>query len=187
MAGGDNGAWVDQVSYQVKPSPPRVITQPTPLQTVCEGSRVQWTVTATGAPPLTYQWQKDGVDLTGETVATLVLPGVTLAEAGTYTVRVSDAVGQTVSSGPAVLVSNRLGSVVSEFSEIMVARAGGIDLAEAVDQPERPLVAGSPAQWVGQECETHDGVDAAAVQGLARGAEAWFQQTFVGPGVLSYW
>jgi hypothetical protein len=54
---------------------------------------------------LTYQWQKNGVDLAGETNATLVLTGVNAAHDGNYT----------------VIVSNDWGSVTSNVSTFTVA------------------------------------------------------------------
>ncbi|PYM16364.1 MAG: hypothetical protein DME18_01725 [Verrucomicrobia bacterium] len=81
---------------------PPVITSQPASQTVTEGQGVAFSVGATGAPPLGYQWQFDGADLDGATNAELSLSAVTADKAGTYAVNVSNALGST-NSDPATL------------------------------------------------------------------------------------
>jgi hypothetical protein len=80
-----------------------VITSQPSSQTVDEGASVTFTVTATGAT--SYQWRKDGAPLTGKTASTLTLANVTTANAGSYTVVVSNS-SQSVTSSAAQLVVN---------------------------------------------------------------------------------
>ena len=72
--------------------PPQITAQPQSL-TVTNGATATFSVAASGAPPLLYQWRVNGNDLTGETNATLIIPGTQPASAGSYSVRVSNAVG----------------------------------------------------------------------------------------------
>ena len=58
---------------------------------------VTLTVNATGTAPLSFQWTKSGVDLSGQTSSTLTLNNVTSADAGAYSVKVSNAAGATTS------------------------------------------------------------------------------------------
>lgn len=81
--------------------PPSITQQPL-SQTNIVGSTVSFSVTATGTPPLAYQWEKDGANLSGQTNASLTLTNVQLADAGQYRVVVSNAVGS-VTSGEATL------------------------------------------------------------------------------------
>lgn len=60
------------------------------------------TATAKGAPPFTYQWKKDGVDISGQTQTALVLYGDTL-KSGVYSATVTNATGSSV-SGPYTLI-----------------------------------------------------------------------------------
>lgn len=62
-------------------------------------------VTADGTQPFTYQWQKNGVDLPGATAATYTVSSVTTVDAGSYTVRVSNAFGSTTSDACPVAVT----------------------------------------------------------------------------------
>ena len=55
-------------------------------------------VTANGTSPLTYQWQFEGVDISGATSEKLSIPFVHLADGGQYSVIVSNAFGSIASS-----------------------------------------------------------------------------------------
>ena len=67
---------------------PEITSQPTVEQIICSGSTANFSVTATGTG-LAYQWQKDGVDISGENNPSLSLSNVTTDESGDYTVVVS--------------------------------------------------------------------------------------------------
>ncbi|MCC6232774.1 MAG: immunoglobulin domain-containing protein [Verrucomicrobiales bacterium] len=82
---------------------PVIVTAPqAPDRNLFEGNAVLLSVAATGTPPLSYQWRKGGAALDGKTEATLSLTSITLADAGSYDVVVSNAFG-TVTSGAVVL------------------------------------------------------------------------------------
>ncbi len=68
--------------------PPRIVVQPV-SQTVNAGENASFSVVASGTPPLSYQWQFRGTNLTGETGANLTIPSVTTNNAGNYDVIVS--------------------------------------------------------------------------------------------------
>lgn len=76
---------------------PSISNQPQ-SQTVTTGSNVTFTVTATGTPAPTYQWAKNGTSITGATASSLTLSNVQTADAGNYTVTVSNSVGSVTSS-----------------------------------------------------------------------------------------
>lgn len=85
--------------------PPSITAQPV-SQTVSVGQNATFTVTATGTAPLTYQWRKDGTNLSGATSATYSLTGTQTNQAGSYTVVVSNLAGSVTSAPPAVLLVN---------------------------------------------------------------------------------
>lgn len=72
-----------------------LIATPPLTQTFNPGDTVTLSVAATGNGTLTYQWAKDGQDLTGKTAASLVLSNMTAADAGSYTVKVTDTLNGT--------------------------------------------------------------------------------------------
>ncbi|KAF0175877.1 MAG: peptidase domain protein [Limisphaerales bacterium] len=90
-------AFLDDVT--VAPAPPGVpiITVPPQDLTVQAGTSATLTVSATGTPPPAYQWLFNGTNLPGATSSDLTLANVQPANAGTYSVRVSNANGSTVS------------------------------------------------------------------------------------------
>jgi len=87
--------------------PPVIISQPA-SRTSLVGSTAAFTVAADGAPPLTYQWRRNGTNLvnigniSGATSPTLILSSVTLADGASYDVVVSGTASVT-SAPPAIL------------------------------------------------------------------------------------
>ncbi|MDR1790010.1 MAG: immunoglobulin domain-containing protein [Opitutaceae bacterium] len=69
--------------------PPAILVQPQG-GVFFRGDSHTFTVTATGDAPLSYQWLRDNLPLPGATNATLSLASITLADAGPYTVTVSN-------------------------------------------------------------------------------------------------
>jgi hypothetical protein len=58
--------WLDQVTY-IPGATAALITIPPVNQSVPAGTNVTFSVTASGTPPLSYQWQFDGTNITGAT------------------------------------------------------------------------------------------------------------------------
>ena len=69
-----------------------ILSQPT-SQTVLAGKTISFSVVATGAEPLAYQWSKDGSAIDGATASVLELADVSADDAGDYVVTVSNAAG----------------------------------------------------------------------------------------------
>jgi TATA-box binding protein (TBP) (component of TFIID and TFIIIB) len=63
-------------------------------------------VTANGTAPFTYQWKKDGVDISGATAISYVISNVTTAASGNYTVLVSNSLGNSLSNIATLTVVN---------------------------------------------------------------------------------
>lgn len=87
---------------QSPPDPrPRIVSQPQSL-TVTEGEAASFTVVAEGEPPLSYQWRKDGGNISGATSATYSIAAAQESDEGSYDVVVSNGFGS-VTSDPATL------------------------------------------------------------------------------------
>ena len=96
------------LTVNVASAAPAIATQPS-SQTMTVGQVVTFTVVATGTPTPTYQWQKNGAALAGETGASLVLTNVQTGAAGTYAVVATNTAG-TVASSAATLTVNSASS-----------------------------------------------------------------------------
>ena len=86
------------------PLAPAIQTQPQ-SQAVTVGANVQFTVTASGRPAVTYQWYFNGTAISGATGNAYNLSSAQAANAGSYTVVVSN-VMHSVTSDPATLTVN---------------------------------------------------------------------------------
>ncbi|MCL4181282.1 MAG: hypothetical protein KJ072_26525, partial [Verrucomicrobia bacterium] len=72
---------------------PAFLTALSPDQSTFQGGTARFQVAATGAGPLSYQWQFDGTDLAGATDSVLQLDHVQAHQAGFYTVGIGNAYG----------------------------------------------------------------------------------------------
>ena len=92
----------------VNAAPPAISAQPT-AQTITAGQTATFSVTATGTGTLSYQWKKNGRDITGgsgATTNTYTTPAMGYAGNGAvYSVVVSDSVGTTTSNNATLTVS----------------------------------------------------------------------------------
>lgn len=87
------------------PVAPAITGQPAP-QTVVAPAPATFSVTATGTPPLAYQWRKGGVDIGGATGSTYTTPATNYGDNGSqFSVRVSNAAGTATSSWAALTVN----------------------------------------------------------------------------------
>lgn len=84
---------------------PIITTQPAST-TVTTGSAASFIVVADASGTISYQWRKDGVPVSGATSATLAISSVQPANAGTYTVVVSNSLGSLISSGATLTVNS---------------------------------------------------------------------------------
>ncbi|MFO1500173.1 MAG: hypothetical protein U1G07_17585 [Verrucomicrobiota bacterium] len=93
--GAGNPAWSPRSAALT--TPVAIITEPQD-QTVEAGSKVQFTVNATGGRgPLQFQWRRNGVDLPGANGPTLELLGVPITAGADFSVVVSDGVESVIS------------------------------------------------------------------------------------------
>ncbi|MBD8033039.1 immunoglobulin domain-containing protein [Solibacillus sp. A46] len=93
-------------TLSIKPATvaPTITTQPSD-KTITVGGGAIFTVTATGDAPLNYQWKKGGVDIAGGASASLTINNVQISDAGSYTVVVTNAVGNVTSNTATLTVT----------------------------------------------------------------------------------
>ncbi len=99
-------------------SSPVITSQPAASQSICAGLNASFSLVATGA--VSYQWRKNGVDLTnagnisGALSASLLVSSITAADAGTYTCIVTGACSPVATSNNALLTINTLPAITTQ-------------------------------------------------------------------------
>ncbi len=124
---GTNDAFLAEIVFA--PVPPEITTQPT-NQSASVGAFVTLNATATGTPPLSFQWQFNGTNLTnGFFVAGASSTGVTTNS--TLTIYPA----QTTNSGNyTVIVTNYAGSVTSSIAVLTVTNIATVLTQQPMSQ-----------------------------------------------------
>jgi sugar lactone lactonase YvrE len=84
---------------------PQIQTQPQ-SQSVNPGQAFALSVAATGNPAPTFQWSKDGANISGATNASLSITSATTADSGSYTVTITNAAGSVTSAAATISVGS---------------------------------------------------------------------------------
>src|SRR5439155_26475113 len=99
---------VFRLAFRSTGAPPVIVSQPL-SQTVFIGSTASFNVTASGAPPLSYFWRRNGTSIPGATASTHTLNNVQFSDSG---------------SKFSCVVSNGFGSITSSIAQLTVIRQG---------------------------------------------------------------
>ena len=125
----------------VNAAPPTISTQPT-AQNITAGQTATFSVTATGTGTLSYQWKKNGTDITGgmgATTSSYTTPAMGFAGNGAvYSVVVSNSVGETTSSTATLTVSKS--TTTQSYGYVANASDGLYDKTECVQDNNTGLV-----------------------------------------------
>lgn len=119
-AGGSVTSTAIVVTVSATPRAPAFLSHPE-SQTVNNGANVTLSVETSGTAPITYQWVKDGANVTdggnvaGATTATLTITGATAANGGSYRVIAHNSVSDTLSLPAVLTVEN---SVTYNFTTV---------------------------------------------------------------------
>ena len=125
----DNTISIYQNASQVGGQP--VITSQPTDQTVVDGGTASFSVTATGATPLNFQWSLNGTNISEATSSNLTILNVSQSDLGTYTVLVSNPFGSETSSNALLSMYPYLavpfGGAVTDWGQdtILSVQAGG--------------------------------------------------------------
>jgi hypothetical protein len=85
--------------------PPAIVQQPT-SRTVTVGDATTFMVTASGTAPLSYQWRKGGVNISGATGSSYTINSAQLTDAGDYSVVVTNTEGSATSAAATLTVQS---------------------------------------------------------------------------------
>ncbi len=142
-AGNDWWWAIDNLVVNAGTVPPSIVTQPVGVE-VNEGENFSLSVVASGGEPFSYQWYKNAVAIEGATSAEFSLAQAGVADAGKYSVQVSNEADEVLSSEVIVGVQASLGITIwTEDFE-------GLTLGPNVDEGlagEEVWTKSSPENW----------------------------------------
>jgi len=99
------------------PVTPSITTQPT-SQTITAGQTATFSVTSSGAAPLSYQWRKNGTSIGGATSSSYNTPAATASDSGSqFTVLVSNSAGN-VTSNIVILTVDGAGQLAASTTKL---------------------------------------------------------------------
>jgi uncharacterized delta-60 repeat protein len=134
------------------PPPPVIVAQPL-TQVLDAGTNVTFSVMATGAPPLTYQWRRNGTRITGETNSTLSFTNINSTHTANYTVVVGNPGGSVTSviarlivnfdTSTFTLITNGLGVVLPNLA------GKQLEIGLPYTITARPVIGNLFSNWTG--------------------------------------
>ena len=134
------------VRYLGDTSPAVIVAQPQ-SQALTAGSNVTISVSATGIPAPSYQWKFNGMNISGATASSLALTNVQQAQAGSYSVVVTNASAQVTSAAAKLSLVQDLGTVApAQPTYMAVTPEAGKDSVVFITHGRTP----SPTDWPDQ-------------------------------------
>jgi glucose/arabinose dehydrogenase len=121
-----SGGQVSRISYAV----PSITTQPASL-TVSVGKPASFSVAASGATPLSYQWQRNEADIPGANETSYTIPATTASDNGArFRCKVSNSFGEAISNAALLTVRCKggcvSGSITATPNPIIVCDGTGL-------------------------------------------------------------
>jgi hypothetical protein len=118
-------------------TPPNIIlSQPSAI--IVESQNGTLSVLASGSPPLSFQWQKNGTNILGATNATYTISSAQAADAGTYAVVVSNSTGVINATGALLTVNPfHITNIAMQTNDVVItwtAPIGGTNVVQAAPQ-----------------------------------------------------
>lgn len=107
---------VRRIFYGSTESPPSIVSHPSNV-TIAAGQSATFSVNAAGSAPLSYQWQRNGVNIPSATGANYTLASAQASDNGaTFRVRVSNGQGNVLSNSATLTVLNNAAPVARILS-----------------------------------------------------------------------
>jgi len=170
--GGDSTALIDNVAIVpvAAGTAPTVTSQPQP-QLVSVAQSATFSVRGLGSLPLSYQWLRNGVEVSGATAATLTLSNLQKPDEADFSVRVSNAFGTATSAAAHLTVyepipdlfntgvdTNRVtladGAIDPHWSLVTNPDTGSADAIVEGSLPGAWLANTAASKWIGPQLNT---------------------------------
>jgi len=173
LARGSTGVVV-RIDYTGSQAP--AITQHPANLTVSVGQSASFTVGASGAPPLSYQWQRDGAPIGGATSTTYTLPTTAFSDSGVqFRAVVSNASGSATSNVATLTVvatQPPVPTIITPVSGALYTAGTTLDYSGSATDPEDSTVPASRFTWtIDFHHDAHTHPFLGAVTGATSGSE----------------
>ncbi|CAN5627032.1 hypothetical protein BH11BAC1_BH11BAC1_21830 [soil metagenome] len=151
-----------------------VITNQPQTQTIAQGNPVTFSVSVTGSNPFTYQWRKNGNNISSATNSSYAIASVVPGDAGTYSVVVTNSFGTATSMNASLFVTgpNQVPTATISTPGAGAMYSGGsvISFSGSGTDPEDGALPASGYQWyVEFHHDTHLHPGPSTPQGVASG------------------
>jgi pectate lyase len=116
------------LSVNTNPVAPSFTSEPA-SQVVLTGGTASFAAAAVGTPTILYQWNKNGLPVSGATSSNLTLTNVQTSDSGSYTLTATNSVGGVTSSAAVLTVTPAIPVVNSEYDLVGFGQAttgGGV-------------------------------------------------------------
>jgi glucose/arabinose dehydrogenase len=138
-----------RVDYTANPEP--FISQHPNNVVVTEGQPATFSVSATGASPLGYQWQRNGVDIAGANSAAYTIASTSLADSGSlFRCIVSNSYGAVTSNEASLTVTSNqppLATITQPIAGTLYKGGQTITYSGTGTDPETGTLGGSAFTW----------------------------------------
>ncbi|RAW00332.1 PQQ-dependent sugar dehydrogenase [Pseudochryseolinea flava] len=157
-----NGGHLYKIIYTVN-NAPTIVNHPSNT-TVTAGQPATFSVTATGTAPLSYQWQKNNVNISGATNSSFTITSTQAADAGNYRVLVLNTAGSATSNNATLTVNTFNAPPTAQINTPVAGtlyRGGDVvSFSGDATDPETGTLPASAFTWsvtFHHDTHTHDG------------------------------
>ena len=135
----DLGITYTSMDYPLPPVPPTIVMQPT-SQSIQVGNTVLFSVSCTGDAPLSFQWYKNDAAIQGQTNSSFSISSISESDAGSYTVKITNAGGSVTSAAAVLTVIVPVAPTITTQPENKTVEVGGSTSLSVQAEGTQPLV-----------------------------------------------
>ena len=135
----DLGITYISMDYPLPPVPPTIIMQPA-SQSNQVGNSVLFSVSCTGDMPFTFQWYKNDAAIQGQTNSSFSISSISESDAGSYTVKITNAGGSVTSAAAVLTVIVPVAPTITTQPESKTVEVNGSTSLSVQAEGTQPLV-----------------------------------------------